>query len=136
VSKGVLLPESVGQLEERLLQVRVTLEEANNDDLVLFQELVKLGDGLELLGAGSNLGAHVLDETVSLAGSIVVLRRVATPEDLERGVAGDAVLVTSLLACFGTVNLHQLHWGVVGLQEGGSLFIFWFQFLAVAAPGN
>ena len=62
-----------------------------NDSMVGgLEELVGLGDGRELLGAGSGLLLHVLDNARCRAGSLVWAALNALAEDLEGGVARDA----------------------------------------------
>ncbi len=62
-----------------------------NDSMVSgLEELVGLGDGRELLGAGSGLLLHVLDNTRCRAGSLIRATLNALAEDLEGGVARDA----------------------------------------------
>ena len=60
------------------------------------EELVGSSEIGEVLCGGSGLRPHVLDDSVGFARALVVGGHFAALEDLERGVAADAVLLAAL----------------------------------------
>merc|ERR1719229_1181759 len=72
VSEHVVLPQFVSSLGEGFHDGGVSGTESEDDDFTLSEESLGLSHSLDLLGGGSNLAPHELDNACSLPGSVVV----------------------------------------------------------------
>lgn len=130
-TKKVVVAEAAGDRVEGLVGgLVVGGEVSNEDDLVGGLELLEcvlgdLGDG------GQTLLGHVRDQRVGLALTAVGRDVVEATEDLQGGVALNAVLLAEIrLLC--AINLDELD--VLLLQCGGSGLVLGSERLAVTAP--
>ena len=123
----------VGHLGE---DVQVFQVADNHDLLGAVDELLEVGVVAELLGSGSDLRLHVLDDAGGFSGAVVFGAELAPAEDFQGGVALDLEPVAGVLSGLGTVNLGQMDWRVIVQQVLGGLFEFRLQFLTMAAPAN
>ena len=125
VGKAVVFRELVSDLLELGGERGFSIaKEADYAVLKVVEELGGLLDGGEQLGGGSSLGAHVLDDAVSLEWSVVVRGHLAVLEYLQSRKAFDAIFTADL--CLGsTVDLDQRHGWIVALESSRSYFVFW-----------
>ena len=85
--------------------------------LILVHVRFHLSLGGQRLGRRASLRSHVLDDAVGIPGAVVVLRLLSVAEDLQGGVAADAMLATNLRLS-RAVNLDKGYRGVISSQNG------------------
>ena len=72
-------------------------EEPDDDEIESGDGLIDVGDGGQRLGGRPGLRAHELGDAVGVPGTVVVRRHLPVLEDLQRGVARNAVLRTQVV---------------------------------------
>lgn len=64
VSKDHLFTKLVSGLEEFTLEVSLFLKEAHNHNIIFAKECFVISNSEQILGAGTNLGSHILHNTI------------------------------------------------------------------------
>merc|ERR1719414_1559852 len=101
VSKSDSFALGVGDLHEDVGVLSIS----DHDNLRFSQKSREVSIGLDLLGSGSNLRLHVLDDSAGLARSIVIRGQFSLPKNFDGRVTRDGKTTACVLAGIGTINL-------------------------------
>jgi len=132
-TKDVILTKSVGSLDESLANRRAILGESNKLDIIsLGEELLESLSVLKRLGSGASLSTHVLHDTVSITGTLVITLDTLV-EDIKSGITVNAETI-SKFSLISSINFSEDDTITVLCKNIGSLDIVRSQTLAVTTP--
>lgn len=127
------IPQLLGDLSECSIAALVVLVKVpNQHNLVRRLELLERLAGAEQRDCGHALLGHVRDNGLRLAWALVGGDIVRAAEDLESGVALDAILLAEILL-LGAVDFGE--GDLLVFERRGGFFVLGGEGFAVAAPG-